>query len=169
MSDWITEYAEREWYSAAFMSAKDLEACLRDFDTKRLSMTHEPHITPSRLAVERMNEEAALARALELLAEREQEVARLSRECEQASDTILEQRAEIERLSAIVDKLPRTADGVPVVPGMTCWYMSWGGNAIEFPVDDWSDIATDWDDYGRRYYSTPEAARAAGETDAPSD
>ena len=38
---------------------------------------HEPHITPSRLAVERMNTDAALSRALQLLAEREQEVAEL--------------------------------------------------------------------------------------------
>ena len=43
-------------------------------------MTHEPRITPSRLDLERMNTEAALARALELLAEREREVARLRAE-----------------------------------------------------------------------------------------
>ena len=47
----------------------------------------------------RANAEAALARALELLTEREREVERLSRECEQASDRILE-RQEIERLGA---------------------------------------------------------------------
>jgi len=28
---------------------------------------------------------------------------------------------ELERLRAIVDKLPKTADGVPVVPGMRLW------------------------------------------------
>lgn len=30
-------------------------------------------------------------------------------------------RTEIERLRAIVDKLPQTADGMPVVPGMRVW------------------------------------------------
>ena len=32
--------------------------------------------------------------------------------------------AEVERLQAIVDKLPKTADGVPVVPGMNCYFRS---------------------------------------------
>ena len=71
--------------------------------------------------------------------------------------------AEIEGLRAIVGKLPRTADGVPVVPGMDCWYRSCGGRVTNFPVEDWSDIATDWDDYGRRFYSTREAAKAGGD------
>ena len=43
-------------------------------------MTHEPHIVPTRHDLERMNEEAALARALELLAERERDNERLQRE-----------------------------------------------------------------------------------------
>lgn len=34
-----------------------------------------------------------------------------------AANIIEEQEAEITRLRAIVDKLPKTADGVPVVPG----------------------------------------------------
>ena len=29
--------------------------------------------------------------------------------------------AEVERLQAVVDKLPKTVDGVPIVPGMTVW------------------------------------------------
>ena len=32
--------------------------------------------------------------------------------------------AEINRLRAIVDKLPKTADGVPVVPGMEVWVLA---------------------------------------------
>lgn len=32
-----------------------------------------------------------------------------------------ESHDEIERFRAIVDRLPKTADGVPVVPGMTLW------------------------------------------------
>lgn len=30
-------------------------------------------------------------------------------------------KARLDALQAVVDKLPKTADGVPVVPGMTCW------------------------------------------------
>ena len=40
-------------------------------------MTHEPHIVPTRHDLDRLNAEAALARALELLEEREREVERL--------------------------------------------------------------------------------------------
>ena len=42
-------------------------------------------------------------------------------------DDVLLVRAcdEIERLRAIVDKLPKTADGVPVLPGMTLWDSVW--------------------------------------------
>lgn len=69
---------------------------------------------------------------------------------------------EIQRLRAIADNLPQTADGVPVTPGMTCWYVSCGGRVNSFEVADLSDIATDWDDFGTRYYSTQQAARAAG-------
>lgn len=36
-------------------------------------------------------------------------------------DTIEGQLAKIDRLQAIVDKFPHTADGVPVVPGMQVW------------------------------------------------
>jgi hypothetical protein len=34
MSDWITEYAEKEWQTAAFTNAKDLEVCLRWFASR---------------------------------------------------------------------------------------------------------------------------------------
>ena len=69
--------------------------------------------------------------------------------------------AEIERLRATVDRLPKTADGVPVTPGMECWYRSCGGRVVSFQISDWGDIATDWDDSGPRYYSTRAAAREA--------
>ena len=50
---------------------------------------------------------------------------------------------EIERLQPIVAKLPKTADGVSVVPGMKVWVPAdtagyWGqppGRAVEFMVD----------------------------------
>ena len=38
-----------------------------------------------------------------------------------------EAEQKIERLQAIVDRLPKTADGVPIVPGMEVW--SWMGDA----------------------------------------
>lgn len=34
---------------------------------------------------------------------------------------IVEQKNEIERLRTIVDKLPKTTDGIPMVPGMNIW------------------------------------------------
>jgi hypothetical protein len=51
--------------------------------------------------------------------------------------------AEIQRLRDIIDKLPKTADGVPVVPGMKVYVPAavagyWGqkpGKAVEFMVD----------------------------------
>lgn len=41
MSDWITEYAEKEWQTAAFKNAKDLEACLRWFASRMPKNTAE--------------------------------------------------------------------------------------------------------------------------------
>lgn len=46
------------------------------------------------------------------------EIRRLTERAEQAEARVREQAAETERLQAIVGKLPVTADGVPVVPGM---------------------------------------------------
>ena len=63
---------------------------------------------------------------------------------------------EIECLRAIVDKLPKTADGVPVVPGTRVWTSRAGGepvwwaDAVLVPAIPWSD-----------YWSTREAAEAA--------
>jgi len=39
----------------------------------------------------------------------------LSKACRSAAD-------EIDRLQAIVDRLPKTADGIPVTPGMKVWH-----------------------------------------------
>lgn len=41
------------------------------------------------------------------------------------------QDTEIERLRAVVNKLPMTADGVPVVPGMTVYHRDWRGEVTE--------------------------------------
>ena len=77
--------------------------------------------------------------------------------------------AEIERLRGIVHKLPRTADGVPVVPGMPVWY--YWGQRKEIRMFRVSDVC---DSFLRHYgkhgpggehadvcYSTIEAAEAA--------
>jgi len=82
-------------------------------------------------------------------------------------EIIGKQRAEIERLTAIIDKLPKTADGVPIVPGMIAWCHHCGitraeligefGVTIEGPTV-WCDGMADADGL----YGTREAADAAG-------
>ena len=72
----------------------------------------------------------------------------------------------IDRLQAIVDKLPKTADGVPITPGMTVWTKYWTGPRKEL-VDDlqvfvaeptiWMNGEADTD----QLYSTEAAAREA--------
>ena len=72
---------------------------------------------------------------------------------------------EIGRLRAIVDKLPKTANGVPVVPGMKLWdanvslapygpidVVMAGNDGDYYQPHEW-----DWDNC----YSTKEAAEAA--------
>jgi hypothetical protein len=69
---------------------------------------------------------------------------------------------QIERLRAIVDRLPKTADGVPVVPGMTAFALmptTDGTGKCIYPVEMYAIQA------GGKYtalYSTREAAEAAG-------
>lgn len=76
-------------------------------------------------------------------------------------------REEVEKLRGIVEKLPKTADGVPVVPGDIVYHPD-GGHAflpgcvgdapIELMVRDgrWTTVG--------RCYSTPEAAQSATDT-----
>jgi hypothetical protein len=66
------------------------------------------------------------------------------------------QQVEIERLRAIVDRLPKTADGVPVTPGMTLWGAG-GGYGIQINrVGPYRTYPL--------MYSTREEAEAAQET-----
>ena len=72
----------------------------------------------------------------------------------------------IERLTNIVAKLPKTADGVPVVPGMTLVWRSGPQGVIgesrairEFTISDDPDRCTSF----ANYYSTFNAARDAYE------
>ena len=92
---------------------------------------------------------------------------------------------EVERLRAIVGKLPKTADGVPVVPGETYW-CAFGDNTGDYDTDwvvldcryvgyakphvdyDWEIPGALWEGAcsppGFDVYSTREAAEsAAGE------
>lgn len=74
-------------------------------------------------------------------------------------------RKEIERLQYIVDRLPKTADGAPIVPGMALWYRSPAGIIETPPLDTWAEIEgmiAEDEDYGPdTFYSTRAAAEAA--------
>lgn len=97
-------------------------------------------------------------------------------------DTLRQRVAKLEaEIAAIVGKLPETADGVPVVPGMDVWlptgaaYQS--GNVlvvhrgVGHHIIQWvaveviavhADLATETRFPARECYSTREAAEAAG-------
>jgi len=69
-------------------------------------------------------------------------------------------RAELARLRDVVDKLPKTADGVPVVPGMTLWCPSMEHG----PRSQTTIIEPEFRCELLSRYSTREAAEAAKET-----
>ena len=89
------------------------------------------------------------------------------------------QAMEIKRLRGIVDKLPKTADGVSVVPGMTVYHSHpVGGTIYEDVVHDLEPCSTTSEDSiwmdgcidAERCYSTREAAEAKGTDDeVPAD
>ncbi len=77
---------------------------------------------------------------------------------------------EIERLRAIVDKLPKTADGVPIIPGQTIVWVRLNGTGEWVKAKcHWSILANntgswvmDFTPRGPEHsYSTREAAEAA--------
>ena len=79
--------------------------------------------------------------------------------------TMDEAAAELQRLQAIVDKLPRTADGVPVTPLMELWHpeapqMSFTALGVSTVNANTPLGGGDYIDH-RVCYSTPEAAEAA--------
>jgi len=79
-------------------------------------------------------------------------------DCPHCLRVMLENTAvEIERLRAVVDKLPRTADGVPVVPGLDTVWITWSEEAKQ-TLCTWRLMHL----RGHRCYSTREAAEAAG-------
>ena len=78
-----------------------------------------------------------------------------------AKDDCLNAAKELERLHAIVGKLPKTADGVPVTADMTLWYVNPNGvvPTTSFTFDDICECLIDGN--GPKLYSTREAAEAA--------
>ena len=80
--------------------------------------------------------------------------------------------AEIERLRAIVDRLPTTADGVPVMPGMRLWTSYNSGRDVSgFEVNSDGNLTClhfrdgGFDRCVWAHYSSREAADAAGGSD----
>lgn len=72
-------------------------------------------------------------------------------------------RDEVERLTAMLDKLPKTADGVPIVPGMRVYYPMGGKRAGEIDeawINANLNIASAQPKSAGRYcwYSTRQAA-----------
>ena len=86
--------------------------------------------------------------------------------CCGCGEDMTEAADEIARLTAIVDKLPKTADGVTVVPGMLLYHYATGrplGNVVTYTAGmrahgQWAVAAYPVGDC----YSTREAAEAAG-------
>ncbi len=79
------------------------------------------------------------------------------------NETVLELCAEVERLNSVVEKLqaivhrlPKTADGVPIYPGMTVWALIAGREISDAEVQA-VGIGGVW----RYCYSTREAAEKA--------
>ena len=79
--------------------------------------------------------------------------------------------AEIERLRAIVDRLPKTADGVPIAKGTIIYQAAGAYNMLEHEVSGWQ-FADDgslkilmfgrgWTAFCDGWYSTRELAEAA--------
>ena len=83
-----------------------------------------------------------------------------------AREDLLAALAEIERLEAIIAKLPVTADGVPVVPGMRVWRIehqtTLGESVLDVSLRGIHLVGkSDWYE-SRDVCSTREAAEAAG-------
>lgn len=69
-------------------------------------------------------------------------------------------RNQIDALQAIVDKLPRFADGAPVTKGAQMWMILDDRASVRCPDVRWSDLDDAEIDWSRQY-STREAAEAA--------
>lgn len=89
----------------------------------------------------------------------------LRRQVANRDTQIAELKSQLARLQAIVDKLPKTADGVIITPGRT-FYELWGtapAGIRSLEVADWYDREDDSPVAAAEIYSTREAAEAAKE------
>lgn len=127
----------------------------------------EPHMTPERLA----EIEAKLDPAARKLADGDSLCCGWAEAYDQDIPALIE---EVRRLRAIVDKLPKTADGVTVVPGDVVWMLAMHGGVEGQPAElaVWETEVIDQDTDSREQtvchsiagcYSTSEAAEAAKE------
>jgi hypothetical protein len=82
------------------------------------------------------------------------------RSCDELTKECFRHKAEIERLRAIVDRLPKTADGVPMVPGLRVWIWFVGGKITE-AVHSGTDPKQSYWGSALWCYSTKEAAEEA--------
>ncbi len=95
-----------------------------------------------------------------------------------AADLIDSQAAELTRLREVVEKLPKTADGVPVVPGMYVWLSDGTGPGEIIDTSTYTKSATvndffKWPDYkpdntgcSQRPLSSLYSTRAAAQSTA---
>ncbi len=129
-------------------------------------------------AITEATEELRLDNA-ELLAEREQFLAKIRKVADAVEPFMLKYRIhgcfatdavkvavdKCEELQAIADKLPKTADGVAVVPGMNLWFVETRDTGKTWFVKKHEDIHISpshfWIEH--RAYSTEAAALAAKE------
>lgn len=69
-------------------------------------------------------------------------------------------RKEIDRLQAIVALLPKTADGVPITPGMRLWYSNAAGEVGRTDPLELGDHESSLADYEVNVYATEAGAAA---------
>ena len=65
------------------------------------------------------------------------EVERLRSTCKAWAEDCQKISLECDRWHRVVDKLPKTADGHPVVPGMTVWVLKFGKHLFECSAIRW--------------------------------
>ena len=125
--------------------------------------------TIRRLAFERDRLQGEAQRLKARLDEIETDEIMVSGEIQEADERVAKAEAEVQRLKAIVEKLPKTADGVPIVPNKIYWIR--GRDGIRSIRSDSIDVCQDGSltvGYEGTYYepedlySTREAAEAAG-------
>ena len=79
---------------------------------------------------------------------------------DQRADAYAKLKAEVKRLRAIVDKLPLTADGVPVVPGMEVVWLGESGGGEDTVALHWWNGYEYTEDFSTTF-SSLKAIRAA--------